>query len=221
MARPKDLEFVVIGLGRFGSSVAITLVQRGYTVLGIDSDLDITQRLSETLTHTVSLDATDDASLKAVDIGSFDTAIVAIGTNFESSVLCTVALKTLGVKTVVCKAVSQRQASILKAVGADRVVLPEHEAGERLARSLEFVSVADWMDVGAYNRVAEVVVPAVYAGQTLRDIDLLGSFGLRALVHRRGETITIPPPMDQPLDEHSRLVVFGAAERIVKFAEKT
>ncbi len=129
-------EFAVIGLGRFGSSLALTLAERGFSVLGIDRDRSIVQALAGRLTQTVALDSTDEQALRAVDIPSFDTVVVAIGSNFEANLLTTVAVKSLGVPHVICKATTDRQRTILLRVGADRVILPEHEAGCRLAQEL-------------------------------------------------------------------------------------
>jgi trk system potassium uptake protein TrkA len=116
--------------------VALALAEQGYSVLGIDRDRDLVQRLADDLTQTVALDATDDDALRAVDITSFETVVVAIGTDFESNLMATTALKALGVRTVICKALTERQQTILLRVGADRVVLPEYEAGRRLADDL-------------------------------------------------------------------------------------
>ncbi|MFN3373900.1 MAG: potassium channel family protein, partial [Chloroflexus sp.] len=137
MARkPSRLEFAVIGLGRFGRSVALNLIERGHTVLGIDRDPNIVQQLADRMTQVVALDSTNEDALRAVDILSFDTVVVAIGSQFEANLMTTVALKQLGVKRVVCKALNERQQYILTRVGADMVVLPEHEAGARLAWQL-------------------------------------------------------------------------------------
>lgn len=117
-------EFAVIGLGRFGSSLARTLVSRGASVLGIDRSPEPVQDLADELTQTVVLDATNEAALREVDITSFGTVIVAIGSNFEANLLTTVALRELGVANIICKATNLRQRDILLKVGAHRVVLP-------------------------------------------------------------------------------------------------
>jgi trk system potassium uptake protein TrkA len=121
-------EFAVIGLGRFGSSLARTLVSRGASVLGIDRSPEPVQELADELTQTVVLDATNEAALREVDIAVFSTVIVAIGSNFEANLLTTVALRELGVNNIICKALNLRQRDILLKVGANRVVLPEYEA---------------------------------------------------------------------------------------------
>jgi trk system potassium uptake protein TrkA len=117
-------EFAVIGMGRFGGSVARELTERGYSVLGIDRDANVVQRSSEHITRAIALDATNDDALRAVDITSFDTVVVAFGNDFEANLLVTSSLKTMGVRRVIAKALTKRQRAILERLGADQVVLP-------------------------------------------------------------------------------------------------
>ena len=170
-------EFAVIGLGRFGSAVALNLIKRGFTVLGIDRDPAIVQNLADRMTQIVAIDSTNEEALKAIDITSFDTVVVAIGTNFEANLMTTVTLKGMGVRHVVCKAVSERQQQILLRVGADRVVLPEHEAGARLAWRLAEPRVLDHLELGSGFSVAEIRVPAWLVGQSLMISGLRKRFG--------------------------------------------
>jgi trk system potassium uptake protein len=212
-------EFAVIGLGRFGSSLAMRLVERGYDVLGVDRDRDIVQRMSDQLTRVVALDATDPDALNAVDIPAFDTVVVAIGTNFEANLLATVELKALGVRHVVCKATSERQRTILLRVGADRVVLPEYEAGSRLARELTEPEVIEQLDCGAGYSISEVELPANLVGRSLRDADLRRHARLTVLVVRRdGETIAGPPP-EFVFAAGDLVYVLGRNDDIHRFSE--
>jgi trk system potassium uptake protein TrkA len=188
-------EFAVIGLGRFGSAVALNLLARGFAVLAIDRRPAVVQELSDRITQVVALDATSEEALRAVDIASFDTAVVAIGTDFESNLLTTFALKSLGVHRVVCKAMSERQRDILLRVGADKVVLPEHEAGARLAWHLADPQVLDHLDLGVGVSVAEVVVPRWLVGQSLMNSALRKRFGINVVaVKREGRMIVTPTP---------------------------
>jgi trk system potassium uptake protein TrkA len=179
-------EFAVIGLGRFGSAVALNLIERGYTVLGIDRDPEIVQKLADRITQIVALDSTNEDALRAVDITSFETVVVAIGTHFENNLMTTVTLKSMGVNRVVCKAVSERQQQILLRVGADQVVLPEHEAGARLAWRLAEPRVLDHLDLGSGFSVAEVRVPNWLVGQSLMTSGLRKRFGINVLAIKRG-----------------------------------
>jgi trk system potassium uptake protein len=212
-------EFAVIGLGRFGRGVALTLMERGYTVLGIDEDPTVSQQMADDLTQTVALDSTDEDALRAVDITSLDSVIVAIGTEFESALLTTVALKSLGVRRVVCKALGERQKAVLEKVGADEVILPEHEAGQRLAYMLTTPLLLDQLPLGAEHSITELRVPSSYIGRTLRDLDIRQRIRLTIVAIKRGQEVTISPPPETVLDHDDILVAIGPNDQVTRFAE--
>lgn len=143
-----DKRILVIGLGRFGSSLALELVNHGWEVLGVDSSPRVVQIFGESLTHTVIADSTDDEALRQIGAAQFSRAVVAIGTHLEESILTTSQLVDLGVKDIWAKATSRRHGRILEQVGAHHVVLPEHDMGERVAhlvsgRMLDYVELEE------------------------------------------------------------------------------
>ena len=214
-------EFAVIGLGRFGRNVALTLEQNGHHVLGIDENEELVQALAQELTQAVIMDATNVDALKAVDIMSFDTVIVAIGSNFEANLMTTVSLKELGVNQVVCKAPTARQEQILLKVGADKVVRPEREAGIRLAEALINPTMLERFALGSdtdYN-IAEFKVPSSLCHQTLAQSDIRGRFGISILVIKRGEDVVVNPPPDMVLQTADAVVILGRAEDIQTFSQ--
>jgi trk system potassium uptake protein len=212
-------EFAVIGLGRFGSSLALTLLERGYSVLAIDRDREIVQQLSESIPQTVALDATDEDALADVGITSFDTVIVAIGTSFEANLLATSALKSLGVRHVICKATTKRQRTILLRIGADRVVLPEHEAGRRLAAELVSPTVVDQIALGQDHSVTELIVPRSLLGKTLQEADLRRRFNVAVLAIKRDDVLSISPPPQYIFQPEDVLVVIGENAGIGRVCE--
>ncbi len=211
-------EYAVIGLGRFGTSVARTLVEAGHTVLGIDRDESYVQRYSHLITQTLALDSTDEEALKEIDIVSYQTVIVAIGTNFEANLLTAVALKSLGVKTVICKATTEIQRDILLKVGVDRVVLPEFEAGERLATMITSPAVVGQMMLCPGYRVSEVQVPRALVNMSLEDSNIAGRFGLSVVALQRGSNVIPTPKKSTVLREDDFLVVIGADEAVLKLS---
>ncbi|MCS6879876.1 MAG: TrkA family potassium uptake protein [Oscillochloridaceae bacterium] len=213
-------EFAVIGLGRFGSAVALNLIERGYTVLGIDRDPEIVQKLADRITQIVALDSTNEDALRAVDITSFETVVVAIGTHFENNLMTTVTLKSMGVKRVVCKAVSERQQQILLRVGADQVVLPEHEAGARLAWRLAEPRVLDHLDLGSGFSVAEVRVPNWLVGQSLMTSGLRKRFGINVLAIKRGSQMFVTPSADMVFARDDMILVIGSDQSISSFCNQ-
>ncbi len=214
-------EFAVIGLGRFGSAVALNLIKRGFTVLGIDRDPAIVQSLADRVPQIVALDSTNEEALRAVDITSFDTVVVAIGTNFEANLMTTVTVKGMGVRHVVCKAVSERQQQILLRVGADRVVLPEHEAGARLAWRLAEPQVLDHLELGSGFSVAEIPVPNWLVGQSLMISGLRKRFGINLLAIKRDGEMIVTPSADTVFARDDMLLVIGGDTSISKFCSRT
>lgn len=218
MAKPRQ-DYAVIGLGRFGSSLALALAQRGRSVLGLDVRLELVQRYADRLTQTVALDSTDENALRAVDIATFETVVVAIGSDFEANVITTVALKSLGVRRVISKALTERQRAILLRVGADRVISPEFDAGQRLARELITPGLLDYLPLGPEHSVVEMQAPATLLGQTLSQADLRRRFGLTVLAVKRATALTVSPPADYVLNANDLLVVIGTNTHIARMSE--
>lgn len=215
MIRQNDnRDFAVIGLGRFGASLALRLMERGCHVLGIDRDETIVQRLAGQLTQAAALDATDEEALSEVDIGGFGTVIVAIGKRFDCNLMTTVALKSLGVPHVICKALTERERHVLLRVGADRVVLPEAEAGQRLAQELIAPNLLDRLALAGDHSVTELRVPRTLVGMTLHRADLRRRLGITVLAVERGASLTVSPAADYVLSGDDRLVVLGTNQQI-------
>ncbi len=215
--RRKVDEYVVIGLGRFGTAVATTLVKYGHNVLAIDADMDRVQALSTTLPHVMHLDATNVDALRQAGVDSFDTGLVCIGTDFESNLLATVLLQRLGVKRVITKARTATQKDILLRVGADEVILPEHEAGVRLARKLAAGHFIDYLEVSDEVGVVELLAPASIWDKTLYECNLRQRYGLTVMAVRRGDELIVSPSANFRIEANDILVVLGRideAERL-------
>jgi trk system potassium uptake protein TrkA len=219
MANRRPLEFAVIGLGRFGVSAALALMEDGHHVLGIDDDRELVQEYADQLTHTVLADATNEDALRELEVESYDTIIVAIGQNFEASVLTTASLKGMGARRVICKALTQRQADILHRVGADQVVLPEIEAGLQLARQLSRPRLLDEMREIPGVSVAEVAAPPHMVGKTLAETNLRQRHGVMVLAVRSGESMQIAPQGAYKINDGDVLVTLGTTEDIEKFSK--
>lgn len=209
-SRPKPTEFVVIGLGRFGSSVALGLMHDKHTVLGIDRDVAVVQEFNHQLTHAVSLDATCEDALNEVGITDFDTAVVAIGDPFEANLLTTLQLKRLGVRRVVGRATTELQRIALIQVGADQVVMPENDAGWWFSGILASPGVRDYLEIGDNHSITDVTVPAALVGKTLRDAALQKRFNISVLVVKRATTteVIVHPPDDFRLVANDSMIVF-------------
>ncbi|MCS7087475.1 MAG: TrkA family potassium uptake protein [Thermoflexales bacterium] len=217
MPNSRPQEYAVIGLGRFGSSLARTLMSRGASVLGIDRSAEIVQQMADELTQAVVLDATDENALRDIGITDFHTVIVAIGSNFEANLMTTVALRELGVPNVICKALTTRQRDILLKVGATRVILPEHEAGQRLALELLNPGMLGQLELGPGYAVMEMCTPPSMVGEPLGKSELRKR-GINVLAIRRADRVIVTPAPDTVLKPDDVLVVLGSAQEIERCA---
>jgi trk system potassium uptake protein TrkA len=202
-------EFIVMGLGRFGTSLAMTLTAYGHDVLAVDLDMKRVQEVSQILPHVVQLDVTKIEALREIGVETFDTGIVCIGTDFEANLLGTVSLRKLGVRRVISKARTVTQQEILLRVGADEVILPEHEAGVRLARRLSSIDFVDFLELGQDKGVVEIVTPNYLVGKSLREAQIRQRYGLAVVAIRRIGEVIISPQAEEVIEPGDILVVLG------------
>lgn len=210
--RANNRQFAVIGLGRFGRAVCMTLHHLGYEVLAVDNDeRRVSQVLNDEIaSHALTLDSTDPNALREAGLYEFDTVIVAIGNFVQESVITALNLKEGGVPHVVAKASSEIHGKLLKRVGSDHVVFPEHEMGCELARTLTRPSILERFELDPENSIVEVVVPAEFDGKTIADLDLRKRFGLNLLaVCQEGKFEINPSPITR-LQKGWLMVVIGS-----------
>lgn len=211
----------ILGIGRFGYSIAKTLSELGCQVLAIDKDGNKVKQLEDVVTQAVQLDATDERALKAVGIKDVDAAVVAIGQRMEASILVSLLLKDMGVPFVVSKAVTPQHGKVLEKIGCDRVVYPEGEMGLRVARSLVSPTILDELEISQEYGIFEIQVPKALAGKSLAELEFRSRFGLNVIaVKKDAKDININPGGEDLLHESQILVILGKKEDIVKF-EKT
>lgn len=172
-----EREILVIGLGRFGGAIAETLDGLGHAVLAIERDARLVQSWSSRLTHVVEADATDVEALRQLGAGEFRRAVVAIGTDIEASILATAALSDLGVDTIWAKAITKAHGSILGRVGADHVIFPEHDMGERVAH-LVTGRMLDYIQLDSGFALVETTAPAEIVGKTLGQAEIRRRYGV-------------------------------------------
>ncbi len=205
-------QFVIIGLGRFGSSIAKTLYSLGNDVLAIDKDEDIVQEISDSVTHAAQLDATDENALRSLGIRNFDVAVVTIGDNIQSSIMATLLVKELGVKYIIAKGHSDLHAKVLYKIGADRVILPEKDMGVRVAHNLVSASILDYIELSADYSVMEIQVLSEWAGKTLNELRLRSKYGINVMAIKRDEEVNLSPSADDIIENNDVIVAIGSAE---------
>ena len=204
-------QVAVIGLGRFGTSVALTLHDAGNEVLAIDIDEKRVQAISSKITHAVQADATDEAVLTELGIGEFQTVVVAMGSAIESSVLCTILLRKLGVPYVIARADHDLHGSILERIGANRVVYPEHEMGRRVAHGVELPGVQDYMPLVKGYGISKLMAHKYLVGSTLVQLGFgpSGKAEIAVLLIQRGEDVLIAPDMGEKVEVGDVLILSG------------
>ena len=215
----KRKEFAVIGLGRFGGSVARTLYGAGQSVLGIDKSEAKVQALSNHCTHVVQADATDEEVLRSLGLRNFDVVVVSIGNELEASVLVTVMLKEMGVKQIVAKASSEAHGKVLQRIGCDRVVFPEREMGVRLARSLVTENLVDFIDLTPEVSIVEFAAGGKLIGEDLRSLGLRARYGVTILAIRRESRVIVPPPATEKIRPGDVLVAIGTHKDLDRVEE--
>lgn len=201
--------YVVIGLGRFGSGLARTLCHLGAEVLAIDVRADLVQQIANDVTHAVVGDSQDKEVLRALDVRSFDCAVIAIGDNLAASVLTVMNLKELGVPYVVCKAHDETYRRVLEKLGVDRVVIPELEHAQRLARSLHSSNVLDYIELSNDYAILEVPAPQKWVGKSIKELNIRAKLGLNIIAVTNGKTTNVSPGADYVISSGDTLSVLG------------
>lgn len=224
-------QFAVIGLGRFGRKVAETLAKKGASVIAIDSNQELVDKVSDFATKAIQMDSTDEKALVASGIKDVDVAVIGMGEDIESSVLTTALLKNLDIKEIVARACTPLHAQILKMVGATRVVIPEEDMGIRVAHSILSPGVLEYIELGADYTLAEIEAKSEsVTGRTISELDLKAKYGINVLIVKRrvfevGENIEetivkevkVLPTSDYKIQEGDVLVVVGSSEDIESF----
>ena len=211
---------LVIGLGRFGAAAARELERLGHEVLAVDSAESIVNDIAPEVTHAVQLDASDEAALRSIGAGEFPVAIVAISSAVDASIFATMALKQLGVGQVIVKAAGPLHGAILERVGADRVVYPEREMGQRVAHSFAIPEVIDYLDVAPRFGIVKVRPPAAWVGRTLKDLDLSVRLGVSPIALRRGTEVTLNPHRDMQVQAGDELILMGADDKLERIGRE-
>ncbi len=209
-------QFIVVGLGRFGSSVAKTLAENDYNVLAIDTDEERVQAIASAVTHAVEADATDEDALKTLGVRNFDVAVVSIGDNIHANILATLILKELGVPYVVVKAQDTLHGKVLSKVGADRVVYPERDMGVRIAHNLISSNVLDYIEFAPDYSIVEIVASDKMEGKSLSELQFRSNYGVNVMAIKRGKELNVTPGANDKVLEGDVLIVMGQNDDLDK-----
>lgn len=204
-------QYAVIGLGRFGTSIARTLCQLKNEVLAIDIDSEKIQDIADEVTHAVQADATEENILNSLGINNMDGVIISIGTNLQSSILATILVKEAGVKQIITKASNELHAKVLYKVGADQVVFPERDMGVRLAYNLNepVDSITQYISKSDKYEIIEISPPNDWVNRTIGDLDVRRRFEVNVIGIIKNDHLILPNP-HTVIHKSDRIYVLGA-----------
>lgn len=205
-------QYAVIGMGRFGSSVAQTLTNLGFDVLAIDASEQRIQEVSMFVTHAVSADCTDEDAVRALGIRNFDVVVIAIGQDIQASILTTLVLKDLGVPKIIVKAQNELHGKVLNKIGADKVVYPERDMGMRVAHHLISPNIVDFIELSDDYSILEIKAPAQMRGQNLKQLDIRARYRCNVVAIKTGSQMNIAPHPEDMITAEDVLVIVGKNE---------
>lgn len=221
MSSSERTQFAVIGLGRFGAALAEKLMEMDKEVLVIDMNEEKINNISDSVTHSIAADATDEGVLKAVGIKNFDAVIVCIGNNMQASILITLICKQLGVKYIVAKAQSEKHRIVLEKIGADFVVFPEEYMGRRVATMISNPKLNDVLDLSDGFKLIDIKTPEKWVDMSLAEIDLRKNYDVSVIfIKRKDGQAIFTPGGDSLLHHDDNIMLGGNAAAIDKISSK-
>jgi len=221
--------YAVIGLGRFGFSVAKTLAKYDAEVIAIDSEEERVKKAADFVTYAVQLDAIDEKALRSVGVQNVDTAIVSIGENIEASILVVMLLKELGIRNIIAKAVTTLHGKVLQNLGVNRIIFPERDMAIRVAHSLIRPSVLEQLELSQEYSIVELPTPDNLIGKTLKDTQLRTRYGVNLIAIKRKVTTekgiikdswNVNPLPTDTIEKEDILVLIGLNEDLDKMGIK-
>lgn len=211
---------IVLGAGRFGSALAQKLFKEGLEVMLVDKDYELIQDLANQVTSAVQCDLMDEKAVEELGINNFDVAVVAIGSDLEASIMATLAAKEHEIPRIIAKASSFTQARILKRLGADQVIFPELEMGERLALSIAGSSIADYINFSDEYTLLELKAIKPWWGKSLAELNFHRSYGMNVVAYHRDGATIIAPMADYTIEKGDKLVLMGSTEDAAKLEQQ-
>lgn len=209
----KNLQFAVIGLGIFGTEMVKTLANKGCDVLALDNNSARIEEVTDYATHCITGDATDEKVLREIGISTFDNVIIAIGTNLQASIMCTLLCKELGAKNITAKAINQNHASILSKIGVDRVIIPEADSAAKAASLIAYPQMSDIIELKEDLAIVEIETPNSWVGKSLFELAIREKYGVTVIfILQDGQRFT--PAGNSVLRAGGTIVLGGDMERI-------
>lgn len=210
---------IVLGLGRFGAALARKLFEKNIEVMAVDRDYNKVQKIADSVTYACQADMTDAVALKSLGINNYDVAIIGTGSSLESSIEATLICKDEGVETVIAKAVSETHARILEKIGADKIIFPERDTGERLARVIAGSNLLEFIQFSSNFSLAEIRAHATWVGKSLKELNFRKRYEVNVVAFERNGDTLISPDADMLIEKDDVVVLLGEAKKISALEE--
>lgn len=216
----KEKNVLVLGLGRFGSALARKLYKKGVEVMAVDKDYTKVQKVADQVTYAAQADMTDEEAMKELGIKNFEIAVIDTGSNIEASIEATLLCKDAGITTVIAKATTLTHERILQKIGADKIIFPELDSGERLARFISGSNLLEFIEFSSEFSMAEVRVHEAWVGKNLMELDFRKEYNLNVVAFERaGKTLVNPKPTTL-IEKNDLIVLIGKSEDVEKISSE-
>ena len=209
-------EIAVFGMGRMGKSVATRFSESGGQVIVIDNDQKVIDEMADKVAYAVKVDVNDIEAIKSLSIGNVDVAVITLGENLEASIMAIIACREMGVETIYARAKDRLQGRILKKVGADVIMHPEEEMGEKIAKTLRYGNLRDFINLEEGVSIIEAAIPKQWVGKNLMELNLRKKYGFNVIAIRENSKIITNVDAEQPLKADTYVVVIGEDKKLDK-----
>lgn len=214
-----DKNVIVLGIGRFGEATATKLYEKGIYVTAVDNNYKKIEKIANNVSSAIQADITEEVAMKSLGISNYDIAIIATGTDLEASIQATLICKDSGVKEVIAKAISKSHARILTKIGADKIVFPELDTGERLAKMISGKNILDLNQFSTDYSLCEVKAKKEWIGKTLIELDFRNKYKVNVIAFKRYQKMILDFDPNLPIEKEDSLIVIGSNENADKLAE--
>lgn len=209
----------IIGLGRFGGTLAKQVAAMGHEVVGIDIEEGLVQKLAPYLTHSIVADFSDEDTIRQLNLQELDVVVIAIGDNLKAKLLSAMVLKELHAPYIVAKASTEMESKLLEKVGADLIIFPEMDMAERVAQMLTRENIVDYFQLSQDIGLVEMGIPSFMIGHTLTELDIPKKYNVNIVAVKRDKNVIAPPNPNNPLQDEDMLIVIGRNEDITKLSQ--
>lgn len=211
--------YAVLGLGRFGKTIALTLAEAGFQIMAVDRKEDAVQEIADHVTYAVRGDVTDPDMVRSLGLGNMDGVVIAIANNLEASVMATLLAKESGASYVIAKGDNELHKTILHKMGADKVVIPEQEMGINVARNLVLGRFTDLIELSSDVSLVEMEMPSAWVGKNLIDLDLRGKYSVNVVAIKSAAGTDVTPDPKKAMEKDQSILISGRNEDIQKLGK--